>query len=97
MFDKMKQLMEFKRQADQIKRELDDAIVDVEEVNGIKLSVTGSQDFHSVEINGSLLKPENKEQFQSDLRKSINAAIKRSQQLAAEKMKSVTGLNVPGL
>ena len=45
MFDKMKQLMELKKQADQIKRELDAALVDVQEVNGIKISITGSQNF----------------------------------------------------
>lgn len=93
MFDKMKQLMELKKQADQIKRELDAALVDVQEVNGIKISITGSQNFRSIEIDGPLLAPENKERLEADLLRSMNAAIKKSQTVAAQKMKDV----MPGL
>ena len=93
MFDKMKQLMELKKQADQIKRELDAALVDVQEVNGIKISITGSQNFRSIEIDGPLLTPENKGRLEADLLRSMNAAIKKSQTVAAQKMKDV----MPGL
>ncbi len=93
MFDKMKQLMELKKQADQIKRELDAALVDIQEVNGIKISITGSQNFRSIEIDGPLLAPENKGRLEADLLRSMNAAIKKSQTVAAQKMKDV----MPGL
>ena len=93
MLDKMKQLMELKKQADQIKRELDAALVDVQEVNGIKISITGSQNFRSIEIDGPLLTPENKKRLEGDLLRSMNAAIKKSQMVAAQKMKDV----MPGL
>ena len=89
MFDKMKQLMELKKQADQIKRELDAPLVDVQEVNGIKSSITGSQNFRSIEIDGPLLAPENKKRLEGDLLRSMNAAIKKSQMVAAQKMKDV--------
>ena len=96
MFDKMKQLMELKKQADQIKRELDAAIVDVQEVNGIKITITGSQDFRSIEIDSPLLSSENKKRLEADLLRSMNAAIKKSQVMAAQKMKNVMP-DLPGM
>ncbi|OGX28094.1 MAG: hypothetical protein A2787_01050 [Omnitrophica WOR_2 bacterium RIFCSPHIGHO2_01_FULL_48_9] len=93
MFDKMKQLMELKKQADQIKRELDAITTEVSEVPGVKVVVTGSQSFRSIEIDGELLNVDNKRRLEGDLLRSVNAAIKKSQQLAAQKMKDV----MPGL
>lgn len=87
MFDKMKQLMEMKKQADRIKRELDETHIDSQEVNGIKIVVSGSQDFQSIEIDENLIKDQAKANLESDLVRSVNAAIKQSQKLAADKMK----------
>ena len=86
MLDKMKQLMEMKKQADQIKRELDQITLEVNEVKGIRIVISGSQDFRSVEIDEGLLGAENKNRLQADLLKSINAAIKKSQTAGAQKM-----------
>lgn len=93
MFDKMKQLMEMKKQADQIKRELDASDVESNEVSGIKIVINGSQQFRSVEIDQSLLGTENKAKLEQDLLRGLNDAIKKSQNLAAQKMKGV----LPGL
>lgn len=93
MLDKMKQLMEMKKQADQIKRELDQITVEVNEARGIKIVVSGSQDFRSLEIDENFLKAENKTRLQADLLKSINAAVKKSQSAAAQKMAAF----MPGL
>jgi len=96
MLDKLKQMMEVKRQADQLKKELDVSFIDVNEIEGIKLNISGSQKLVSVEIDKNLLTESNKEKLQSDLLISFNAAIKKSQDLAAQKMKNLTGLNIPG-
>lgn len=93
MLDKMKQLMEMKRQADQIKRELDACVVNVQEVRGIQIAISGSQNFRSIEIDESLLNAGNRTRLQADLLRSLNAAIGKSQGVAAQKMKSV----LPGL
>ena len=93
MLDKIKQLMEIKKQADKIKQELDAIIVDVNEVAGIKVQATGAQHFRSVQIDEKLLNTANKTRLENDLVRSLNAAIKKSQLLAAEKMKNV----MPGL
>ena len=89
MFDKMKQLVELKKQADKIKKELDAATVEINEVRGIKIVVTGAQNFRSIEVDGNLLNAENKNRFENDLLRSVNAAIKKSQAIAAQKMASV--------
>ncbi|HBO97575.1 MAG TPA: nucleoid-associated protein, YbaB/EbfC family [Candidatus Omnitrophica bacterium] len=89
MLDKMKQLMEMKRQADVIKRELDAVTVDVQDVRGIRITINGSQNFRSIEIDETLLNAANKARLQAELLRSLNAAIAKSQGVAAQKMKSV--------
>lgn len=92
MFDKMKQLMEMKKQAETLKKQLDSASVDVDR-GGIKIRITGSQKFQSIEVAPELLKPEGKQRFEQELLNSVNAAIAESQKLAAAKMKDV----MPGM
>ena len=97
MFDKMRGLMEMKRKAEELKRELDSAIIEVDEVRGIKIVVSGSQNFQSLEISEELLSPENKKRLETDLLRALNSAIKKSQNLAAQKMQTMAGFNIPGL
>jgi len=89
MFDKMKELMEMKKQAEQVKRELDATQVETSEVSGIKVIINGSQDFQSISIDENLLNAANRERLELDLLKSVNSAVTKSQNLAAQKMKSV--------
>ena len=71
MFDKMKDLMEMKKQADRLKRELEDASVEVNAVNGIKIIVSGSQKFKSIDIDESAIQGGNTDKFQQNLLTSI--------------------------
>lgn len=96
MFDQMKQMMEMKKQADRIKKELDALIVDVNEVKGIDIQLTGSQSFRLITIDEQFLKPENKARLEKDLLRSLNAAIKKSQSTAAQKM-AVSMPKIPGM
>ncbi|MDP2653021.1 MAG: YbaB/EbfC family nucleoid-associated protein [Candidatus Omnitrophota bacterium] len=93
MLDKIKQLMEMKQQAEKIKKELEAVTVDVNEVRGIRIVISGAQDFRSVSVDEGLLDPQNKQRFEADLLRSLNAAVKKSQQAAAQKMASV----MPGM
>lgn len=97
MFDQVKKLMEMKKQADILKKELEATIIDVSESRGIKVVINGAQIFQSIEIEESLLNSSNKNRIQMDLLKNMNTAVKRSQQAAANKMKNMPGLNLPGL
>ncbi|MFA5087553.1 MAG: YbaB/EbfC family nucleoid-associated protein [Candidatus Omnitrophota bacterium] len=93
MFDKMKQMMEFKRQADLIKKELDALRLEVRDIPGIKIMINGAQEFQSIELDEQWLKSNDRKRLESDLLRSLNAAIKKSQNSAAEKMKGV----LPGM
>lgn len=97
MFDKMKQLMEMKKQADKIKKELDAEIMEVSEVSGIKIVINGSQNFQTIEIEDRYLTAESKKRLETDLLRSVNGAIRRSQAAAAKKMQQMAGLDIPGL
>ncbi|MCA9408933.1 MAG: YbaB/EbfC family nucleoid-associated protein [Candidatus Omnitrophica bacterium] len=97
MFDKMKQVMEMKKQADRIKKELDASSVESNDVRGIKIVINGSQYIQSVEVDEAMLNAQNKSRFEADLMRSVNAAIKKSQNLAAQKMKALMPGGFPGL
>ena len=97
MFDQVKKLMEMKKQADILKKELEATIIEVQETRGIKMVVNGAQIFQSIDIEESLLNAGNKNRIQMELLKNMNTAVKRSQQAAANKMKNMPGFNLPGL
>ena len=97
MLDKVKQMMDLKRQADQLKKELEVIKIEVADVRGIKIVVNGAQSFQSIEIDEALLSPGNKNRVQMDLLRSVNTAVKKSQQQAANKMKNMPGFNLPGM
>ena len=97
MFDQVKKLMEMKKQADILKKQLEATIIEVQETRGIKVVINGAQIFQSIDIEEGLLNAGNKNRIQMDLLKNMNTAVKRSQQAAANKMKSMPGFNLPGL
>lgn len=97
MFDKMKTLMDMQKKMQEMKRELDNTNFDVQSHDGlVKITMNGSQEVKEVS-----LKTEFKEAEKSILEKTIkdayNMAIKRSHDIAASKMKDITGFNLPGL
>jgi len=97
MIDQVKKIMEMKKQADLLKKELEATIIEVQETRGIKLVVNGAQIFQSIDIDEALLSAGNKNRIQMELLKAMNTAVKRSQQAAANKMKNMPGFNLPGL
>ena len=97
MFDKMKQFMEMKKQADAIKRELDGSIVESNEVKGITVKLNGSMEFQAIDIDAGYLTADNKRRLEADLLRGVNAAVKKSQSLAAQKMKSMLPPGFPGM
>ena len=97
MLDQVKKVLEMKKQADILKKELEATIIEVSETRGIKVVVNGAQIFQCNDIEVGLLNTGNKNRIQMDLLRSLNTAIKRSQQAAANKMKNMPGFNLPGL
>ena len=97
MFDKMKQLMDMQKKMQEVKRELDNSIFDISSSDGlVKITMNGAQVVKELSIQADL-KVTDKAILEKAAKDAYNRAIKRSHDLAAEKMRSVTGLNLPGL
>ena len=97
MFDKMKALIEMQKKMQELKRELDNTDFEISSFdNLVKIKMNGSQEVKEVNILGDLSVME-KTNLENTIKDTYNRAIKRSHDLAAEKMKGVTGLNIPGL
>lgn len=97
MFDKMKQLMEMKKQADRIKRELDAESIESEKVKGIRIVINGAQQLRSIEIDESFLGADNKQKLEKDILSGVNAALEESQKVSAQKMKAMMPAGFPGM
>lgn len=84
MFDKFKQIGELKKMRDEamkIQRELASEKVEINE-GDIKIIISGDQKIHELEING---------EPQPKLVDVLNKAVKRSQEVAARKVQSMSG------
>jgi len=97
MLDQAKKIWEMKKQADIFKKEMEAIKIEVQETRGIKIVVNGMMGFQSIEIDESLLIASNKNRIQMELLKSLNTAVKRSQQAMQTKMKNMPGFNLPGM
>lgn len=97
MFDKMKQLMDMQKKMQEIKRQLEAATFEVASSDGtIKITMTGTQEVRNVAISGEVGQID-KTDLEKAIKDAYNRAVKRSQDVAAQKMKDVTGFNLPGL
>ena len=93
LFGQAKDLYKLQKQAKKIKKDLKNLHIEAE-VNGIVVVISGEQEVVEVRI------PENFEgELQKDLVAAFNKAIKKSQEVAAERMRDMMGgmgLNLPG-
>ena len=97
MFDKMKALMDMQKKMQDMKRELENTAFEVSSPDGlIKITMNCAQDVKEVNIQADLEKIE-KVTLEKAVKDAYNTGIKRSHDIAAEKMKNVTGFNIPGL
>ena len=97
MFDKMKALMDMQRKMGEIKRELENTDFEISSFDGlIKITMNGSQEVKDVVVLKDL-KETDKSGLEKAIKDAYNRAIKHSHDIAAQKMKDVTGLNLPGM
>lgn len=88
MFDKMKDLYNLKKQADAMKKEMEQIFVEYED-KGVKIVVRGDNHIEKFEVNGE----EDKR-----LKDVVNDALKEVQKKVAKKMKGqLSDLGIPGL
>ena len=97
MFDKMKALFDMQKKMKEIKQELDNTEFEASSSNGlVKITMNGSQEMRGIVIQADLKQIE-KNVLEQAVKDAYNKAIKRAHEIAAQKMKDVTGFNLPGL
>jgi DNA-binding YbaB/EbfC family protein len=94
MLDKMKQLWEMQKKMQELKRELDRTNFEVESPDGlVTIVMNGSQQAQEVKMTGGA----DAQKLERAVKDAVNLAIKHSQEIAAQKMKEIGGLNLPGM
>jgi DNA-binding YbaB/EbfC family protein len=99
MFDKAKDLYKIQKEARKIKSDLKKTHIEAES-EGVTVTINGEQEVQKVEITDEALQKaqENKKDLEGSLEKAFNKAIKKSQEIGAERMKEIMGdMNFPGL
>lgn len=98
-FNDAKQLYDLQKQAKTIQKELRDLLIEASALDGkVTVVFNGEQKIEEIHIDESLMVAGGAVILEKGLRDAITQALKKSQQVAAEKMKAVAGqLGIPGL
>jgi len=95
MFDKMKQLFEMQKSMQELKRRLEEASFDIASGNGmVKINMNAAQKMNSLTINGNLAELD-KASLEKSICEAYERALKHAQEIAAGKLKDISGLNLP--
>ncbi|MDD5561912.1 MAG: YbaB/EbfC family nucleoid-associated protein [Candidatus Omnitrophica bacterium] len=95
MLDKMKQLFEMQRSMQELKRQLEEVNFDVASSNGmVKINMNAAQRINKVDINGNLAELD-KAILEKSICDAYDRALKHAQEIAAGKLKAISGLNLP--
>ena len=95
----MRQAQQLQQRLAKMQEELESATVEATAGGGmVKAVVTGKQTVASISINPEAVDPDDVELLEEMVMAAINEALVKSQELAQQKMASITGgLNIPGL
>lgn len=94
LLGQMGDMYKLQKEAKKIKKELAKTHI-FSESNGIKVTVTAEQEVISIEIIEEAILGD-KKKLEKSVREATNKALKKAQQIAAERMKSVMG-GFPGM
>lgn len=87
MFNKLKQFKDLRDQAKQMKDALAQETVKGEAKGGkIMVIMDGNQEITAIDIDASLLTPENKKEVEDGVREAVQQAVKEIQKVMVRKM-----------
>jgi len=96
MLDKMKALFDMQKKMQEVKRQLDNSSFEISSRDGlVRLVMNGSQEVKEFVITDVAQKID-KAAVEKAAIEAYNMAIKHSHELAAQKMKEISGLDFPG-
>ncbi len=97
----MKQAQKMQEKMGKVQEELAGKSVEASSGGGmVTAKVNGKNELLSIEIDKSVVDPEDVEMLEDLVQAAVNEAFKRSQEMISEEMGKVTsgmGLNIPGL
>lgn len=95
MFNKLKQFKQMRDQAKTLQNTLSEEHVEATAAwNNITVRMGGNLNVESVEIDPSLLAPDQKTKLQDGLKEAFNDAVKKVQRIMAGKLKEQGGLDM---
>lgn len=89
--------MEMQKKMQEVKRELENTCFDIASSDGlVKVTMNGAQEVRTVVLQGDI-QATDKMSLEKAIKDAYNRAIKHSHDIAAQKMKHIAGMNIPGL
>ncbi len=97
MFDKQKELLQLRKKAASMQKQLRAEIIE-KEVGVVKVKVNGEQKIQSIDINAEKIEQDEIAELEGNIKAALEQAIDESQKIAAEKTKELMGgMGLPGM
>lgn len=96
MFGKAKEQFEFVKKAREIQKKLKDMTVEGES-GSVKIIMNGEQKVQHVDVKKEDIDLDRIDKLENDIHNAVQNAVEKSQKVAAEVMKDLGGLGLPGM
>lgn len=99
MNNMMKQMQKMQKKMEELQAEIDAKELESTAGGGaIKVVVNGKRELLSIEIDPSVVDPEDVEMLQDLVLAAVNEGLRKAEEYSATEMKKLTGgMNIPGL
>lgn len=99
MNNMMKQMQKMQKKMEELQAQIDATEIEATAGGGaIKVVVNGKKEVLDIEIDPSVVDPEDVEMLQDLVMAAVNEALRKAEDFSANEMKEVTGgMNIPGL
>lgn len=99
MGNMMKQVQKMQKQMEQTQKEIEEKEIEVTAGGGaIKAVVNGKKELLSIDIDESVVNPEDIEMLEDLVLAAVNEALRKAEDMMAKEMGKLTGgMNIPGL
>ncbi len=99
MGNMMKQVQKMQKQMEQTQKEMEEKEIEVTAGGGaIKAVVNGKKELLSIDIDESVVDPEDIEMLEDLVLAAVNEALRKAEDMMAKEMGKLTGgMNIPGL
>lgn len=99
MNNMMKQMQKMQKKMEEVQAQVDATELEATAGGGaVKVVVNGKREVLDIEIDPSVVDPEDVEMLQDLVMAAINEALRKAEEFATKEMSKVTGgMNIPGL